>query len=81
MLGLRARRWSFLQRRNLAVSVGGQILISQETLNEIWPLVKIADRMEVEPKGVKEPITIYEVAGWVVSTTYSCQSSKRISRR
>ena len=52
-----------LTARIESYSVGGQILISQETLNEIRPLVKITNQMEVEPKGVKEPITIYEVGG------------------
>jgi adenylate cyclase len=44
-------------------TVGGQILISDETLKEAGPLVRISRQMQVEPKGVKEPITIYEVEG------------------
>jgi adenylate cyclase len=45
-------------------SVGGQILISDSTLQEAGTsLVKIAGQREVKPKGVQESITIYEVGG------------------
>jgi adenylate cyclase len=42
---------------------GGQILISEETLREAGENVKITGKRQVKPKGVKEPITIYEVYG------------------
>ncbi len=42
---------------------GGQILISEATLKETMPLVKIKREMEVRPKGFTGPITIYEVHG------------------
>ncbi|PSB22670.1 adenylate/guanylate cyclase domain-containing protein [filamentous cyanobacterium CCP2] len=42
---------------------GGQILISEETLREAGGNVKIIGKRQVKPKGVKAPITIYEVYG------------------
>lgn len=47
-------------------TTGGMILISETTLKEIDPTetdVKINGMKEVAPKGVKRPITIYEVGG------------------
>ncbi|NET45905.1 adenylate/guanylate cyclase domain-containing protein [Okeania sp. SIO2B3] len=44
-------------------TTGGQILISETTLKEVGPIIKINDEKEVMPKGVKQPITIYDVAG------------------
>jgi class 3 adenylate cyclase len=44
-------------------TTGGQILISYATHVETADLVKITQTMTVEPKGVSEPITIYEVEG------------------
>ncbi|MCZ6681422.1 MAG: triple tyrosine motif-containing protein, partial [Candidatus Poribacteria bacterium] len=44
-------------------TVGGQILISDETQRAVKSGVKITNQMKVEPKGVTEPITIYEVGG------------------
>lgn len=44
-------------------TVGGQILISEETLKVTAELVQIGRQMEIEPKGAKKPIAIYEVTG------------------
>ncbi len=44
-------------------TVGGQILVSPDTYREIQQVVKVTGQMQVEPKGIKEPITIYEVGG------------------
>jgi adenylate cyclase len=44
-------------------TVGGQILISEMTLKEAGSIVKIEGQREVYTKGVKKPITIYEVTG------------------
>ena len=44
-------------------TVGGQILISEETLKDAAELVQTGRHMEIEPKGAKKPITIYEVTG------------------
>lgn len=44
-------------------TLGGQILISEATLKEAKSLVVIESEKQVTPKGVKEPISIYEVGG------------------
>ncbi|MDJ0731615.1 MAG: adenylate/guanylate cyclase domain-containing protein [Crocosphaera sp.] len=44
-------------------TLGGQILISQSTLKEVGSMVVIESEKQVQPKGVKEPISIYEVGG------------------
>lgn len=44
-------------------TVGGQTLISPSTLAECGDNLRIDDHMKVMPKGVKQPITIYEVGG------------------
>lgn len=44
-------------------TIGGQILISESTFKKVGSMVKINNQMQVQPKGVKEPITIYEVGG------------------
>ncbi|OZH55597.1 adenylate cyclase, partial [Hydrocoleum sp. CS-953] len=44
-------------------TTGGQILISGTTLNEVGSIIEINDEKEVMPKGVKQPITIYDVGG------------------
>ena len=53
-----------LTARIESYTVGGQIFISENTMEECGQhLLRIDDRMEVMPKGVKKPITIYEVGG------------------
>jgi adenylate cyclase len=42
---------------------GGQVLISEETLREAGPSVKINGKKQVQPKGLKQPINIYDVYG------------------
>lgn len=44
-------------------TTGGQILISEQTLKEVDPIVKIEGQKQVRPKGIRQPITIYEVGG------------------
>lgn len=44
-------------------TTGGQILISEATLNDVESIVRIGGQKQVKPKGVKEPITIYEIIG------------------
>ncbi|MFB2922499.1 CHASE2 domain-containing protein [Aerosakkonema funiforme] len=41
----------------------GQILISESTFKDVENIVKIDGEKQVTPKGVKQPITIYEVGG------------------
>lgn len=52
-----------LTSRVESYTVGGQILISADTLNACGGLAQIYSQMEVMPKGVKHPITISEVVG------------------
>ena len=44
-------------------TVGGQILISEATLEETSEIVKSGRQRQIEPKGAKKPLTIYEVTG------------------
>jgi len=44
-------------------SIGGQILISESTLKKVSQLVKIYSEKTIKPKGIKQPITIYDVEG------------------
>ena len=44
-------------------TTGGQILISQATQEEVGPILRIDGEKQVQPKGVKQPITIYDVGG------------------
>ncbi len=44
-------------------TVGGQILISDSTLNEVESLVRIDGQKEIKPKGVKDPLIIYDIGG------------------
>jgi len=53
-----------LTARIESYTVGGQIFISENTLEECGEeLLRIDDRIDVMPKGVKKPIAIYEVGG------------------
>jgi adenylate cyclase len=42
---------------------GGQILISEDTLQEAGSSVKITRQKQVQPKGIQQPIVVYEVYG------------------
>lgn len=52
-----------LTARIESYTVGGQILISEETLKAIDLPVKINKNLEIMPKGVNKPITIYDISG------------------
>lgn len=52
-----------LTARIESYTVGGQILISESTYAEIADIAKINGSMEVEPKGVSQPISIYDIYG------------------
>ncbi len=52
-----------LTARVESYTVGGQIFLSQSTRDYCGDILRIDDQMEVSPKGVKKPITIYEVGG------------------
>jgi adenylate cyclase len=52
-----------LTSRIQSYTIGGQILTSDATRQEVEPLVKLSRQMEVEAKGIAEPITLYELHG------------------
>jgi adenylate cyclase len=52
-----------LTSRIESYTVGGQILISESTAAACGPILRIDSELEIMPKGVREPITIYEVGG------------------
>jgi adenylate cyclase len=52
-----------LTARIESYTVGGQILISETTYAEVENIVKTNGSMEVEPKGVSHPISIYDICG------------------
>jgi adenylate cyclase len=52
-----------LTARIESYTVGGQIFISENTLKACGDIVRLDNAMQVNPKGVKEPLTIYEVGG------------------
>jgi len=52
-----------LASRIESYTIGGQILLSQSTRDECGSILRVDDAVQVMPKGVKEPITIYDVTG------------------
>ncbi|MGV0026624.1 CHASE2 domain-containing protein [Phormidesmis priestleyi] len=44
-------------------TVGGQILISESTLQEVGAIVRIDGQIPIQPKGFQEPIMIYDIGG------------------
>ncbi len=42
---------------------GGEILISESTLNDAGAIVRIETQREIKPKGLKNPIKVYEISG------------------
>ncbi len=52
-----------LTSRIESYTVGGQIFASQSTVEACREMLRIDSAMEVTPKGVQKPITIYEVGG------------------
>ena len=52
-----------LTARIESFTVGGQVMASEYTVTELEPEVNIAQSLEVEAKGIKEPVTIHEIIG------------------
>lgn len=44
-------------------TVGGQVLISEQTLKKSSSIINIANKKQVYPKGLSQPITVFEVRG------------------
>jgi len=52
-----------LTSRIESYTIGGQILISESTLNDCGPILRIDNLIEITPKGFEKPIPIYEIGG------------------
>ena len=52
-----------LTSRIESYTIGGQILISENTRRAIPSLLQIQGHMKIEPKGVSEPLTVYDIRG------------------
>jgi adenylate cyclase len=52
-----------LAARIESYTVGGQILVSEDTLKDAECEVQILSELRVEPKGIRTPMTVYEVVG------------------
>jgi adenylate cyclase len=52
-----------LAARIESFTVGGQILVSQNTLNDVGSIVRVDEKLQIQPKGFQEPITVYEIGG------------------
>jgi len=52
-----------LAARIESYTVGGQVLISEDTWHEVGPSLQVAEKLEVAAKGVDKPITIYNARG------------------
>jgi adenylate cyclase len=52
-----------LTSRIESYTVGGQILISEATRQALVPLLKIGRQLQIEAKGIDQPITLYDVQG------------------
>lgn len=52
-----------LASRVESYSVGGQVLIAESTRSAVHAPLRVDGTLVVHPKGVKQPITIYEVGG------------------
>ena len=52
-----------LAARIESYTVGGQILISEGTFHDAGDSVQVDGHIQVEPKGIKEPIALYNVSG------------------
>jgi two-component system, sensor histidine kinase ChiS len=59
-------------------TTGGQIFIANSTYELVRSLVEIDEEKQVQPKGVKEPISIYSIAG--IKDRYNLFLTKEIEQ-
>ncbi len=52
-----------LTSRIESYTTGGQVFISEKTMENVRDIAKVRGEITVEPKGVKTPITIYDICG------------------
>ncbi|MDX2096669.1 MAG: adenylate/guanylate cyclase domain-containing protein [Leptolyngbyaceae cyanobacterium bins.59] len=63
-----------LAARVESYTVGGQILISENTHKEVGPILQTDGEILVEAKGIKHPVTLYEISG--IGEPYNLYRSK-----
>jgi class 3 adenylate cyclase/ribonuclease BN (tRNA processing enzyme) len=44
-------------------TVGGQILVSEATLRETGPILKLGEEIQIRAKGAAEPVVVYDLLG------------------
>ncbi len=52
-----------LTSRIESYTIGGQILVSEATQQAVGPLLRIAEQIQIEAKGVDQPTTVHDVRG------------------
>ncbi|HBV98304.1 MAG TPA: hypothetical protein DEF36_14855 [Desulfotomaculum sp.] len=52
-----------LASRIESYTIGGQVLVSGETIKECSSLIEVTKQLEVHPKGINHPVSIYDVCG------------------
>jgi PAS domain S-box-containing protein len=52
-----------LTSRIQSYTVGGQILVSEITRQEVGRILRVGQQIEVKPKGIEHPIFLFEVSG------------------
>ncbi|HSF33136.1 MAG TPA: adenylate/guanylate cyclase domain-containing protein [Candidatus Tectomicrobia bacterium] len=52
-----------LTARIESYTIGGQVLISEATRQEVGPIVEVAEKIEVAAKGIDKPMSIYKARG------------------
>jgi adenylate cyclase len=52
-----------LAARVESFTVGGQVLITESTLDDIRSIAQVTGELEAQMKGVAKPVTLYEVSG------------------
>jgi class 3 adenylate cyclase/phosphoribosyl 1,2-cyclic phosphodiesterase len=44
-------------------TVGGQVLVSEDTVREVGGAVRVGERIHIKAKGSAEPVTVFDLAG------------------
>jgi len=59
-------------------TIGGEILISESTFQEVGHLVSVRGQKKVQPKGVKNPIILYNIGGIAHNYNFFLPSEEEI---
>ncbi|HHB92740.1 MAG TPA: HAMP domain-containing protein [Thioploca sp.] len=62
-------------------TIGGQIFISETTLNQVKNIVKVWSKKMVRPKGIKQETAIYEIGGIVGKYNLSLTKEQEIFKQ